>query len=144
MSLMTKYENNTTKYLHELIQLIRLGKSIWFEWVKGTLQGQYSYTSYIMNHVESIMAYTMLFMTLKDCVVVWLQCSSIKTRKKIELCVCVWGGGGWHVKLFTMTVTRFTGPRSAVGNVSGNRCGADCRSRGREFDPSPVPYFRGD
>ena len=23
-------------------------------------------------------------------------------------------------------------------------CEADCRSRGREFDPSPVPYFRGD
>ena len=37
-----------------------------------------------------------------------------------------------------------TGPRSAVGNVSGNRCESDCRSRGREFDPSPVPFFRGD
>ena len=36
------------------------------------------------------------------------------------------------------------GPRSAVGNVSGNRCESDCRSRGREFDPGPVPYFRGD
>ena len=30
-----------------------------------------------------------------------------------------------------------TGPRS-FGNVS------DCRSRGCEFDPGPVPYFRGD
>ena len=37
-----------------------------------------------------------------------------------------------------------TGPRSAVGNVSGYRCMSDCRSRGREFDPGPVPYFRGD
>ena len=37
-----------------------------------------------------------------------------------------------------------TGPRSAVGNVSGNRCKSDCRSRGREFDHGPVPYFRGD
>ena len=37
-----------------------------------------------------------------------------------------------------------TGPRSTVGNVSGNRCESDCRSRGREFDPSPVPYFLGD
>ena len=36
------------------------------------------------------------------------------------------------------------GPRSAVGNVSGYRCVSDCRSRGREFDPGPVPYFRGD
>ena len=37
-----------------------------------------------------------------------------------------------------------TRPRSAVGNVSGYRCVSDCRSRGREFDPGPVPYFRGD
>ena len=37
-----------------------------------------------------------------------------------------------------------TGPRSAVGNVSGYRCVSDCRSRDCEFDPGPVPYFRGD
>ena len=36
------------------------------------------------------------------------------------------------------------GPHSAVGNVSGYRCMSDCRSRGREFDPGPAPYFRGD
>ena len=36
------------------------------------------------------------------------------------------------------------GPRSTVGNVSGYRCVSDCRSRGREFDPGPAPYFRGD
>ena len=36
------------------------------------------------------------------------------------------------------------GPRSAVDSVSGYRCVSDCRSRGREFDPGPVPYFRGD
>ena len=34
--------------------------------------------------------------------------------------------------------------RSAVGNVSGYRCVSDCSSRGHEFDPGPVPYFRGD
>ena len=33
------------------------------------------------------------------------------------------------------------GPHSAVGNVSGSRCESDCRSRGREFDHGPVPYF---
>ena len=33
----------------------------------------------------------------------------------------------------------YTGLRSAVGNVSGYRCVSDCRSRGREFDPGPVP-----
>ena len=32
----------------------------------------------------------------------------------------------------------FTGPHSAVGNLP------DCSSRGREFDPSLVPYFHGD
>ena len=38
----------------------------------------------------------------------------------------------------------YAGPRSAVGNLSGYRCVSDCRSRGREFDPGPAPYFRGD
>ena len=33
---------------------------------------------------------------------------------------------------------------SAVGNVFGNRCVSDCRSRGLEFDSCPGPYFRGD
>ena len=28
--------------------------------------------------------------------------------------------------------------------MSGNRCESDCRSRGREFYPGPVPFFRGD
>ena len=37
-----------------------------------------------------------------------------------------------------------TRPHSAVGNMSGNRCESDCRSRGREFDLFPVPYFRED
>ena len=37
-----------------------------------------------------------------------------------------------------------SGPRSAVRNVSGYRCVSDCISRGREFDPGPVPYFHGD
>ena len=40
--------------------------------------------------------------------------------------------------------TLLAGPRSAVGNVSGYRCVSDCISRGREFDPGPVSYFRGD
>ena len=50
-------------------------------------------------------------------------------------------GSSAATKILTITVT---GPRSAVGNVSGNRYESDCRSRGREFDPGPVPYFRGD
>ena len=35
----------------------------------------------------------------------------------------------------------FTGLRT-ICNVSGNRCESDCRCRGRDFDPGPVPYFR--
>ena len=46
--------------------------------------------------------------------------------------------------LIFLKSTFLTGPRSAVGNVSGNRCESDCRSRGREFDHSPVPYFHGE
>ena len=41
--------------------------------------------------------------------------------------------------VFTLLIQYLnTGSRSAVGNMS------DCRSRGREFDPGPIPYFRGD
>ena len=50
----------------------------------------------------------------------------------------------WPVKTgFTAfySLMSFTGLRSAVGNMSGNRCESDCRSRGSEFDPGPVPYF---
>ena len=54
-------------------------------------------------------------------------------------------------KIFLLTVPSrhffvffYTGPRSAVGNVSGYRCVSDCNSRGREFDPGPIPYFRGN
>ena len=43
-----------------------------------------------------------------------------------------------------LTEKESAGPRSAVGNMSGYRCVSDCRSRGRKFDPGPVPYFRGD
>ena len=28
--------------------------------------------------------------------------------------------------------------------VNSMLCESDCRSRGRKFDPGPVPYFRGD
>ena len=47
-------------------------------------------------------------------------------------------------KFSHFSIKTYTGLRSAVSNVSGNRCESDCRSRGREFDPGPVPYFRGD
>ena len=36
------------------------------------------------------------------------------------------------------------GPHSADSNLSGYRCVFVCRSRGSEFDPRLVPYFRGD
>ena len=44
----------------------------------------------------------------------------------------------YHVVTFPLA-----GPRSAVGSVSVYRCVSEWRSRGREFDPGPVPYFRG-
>ena len=51
---------------------------------------------------------------------------------------------GEYVQEIPQSHTGDTGPHSAVGNVSGYRCVSDCRSRGREFDPGTVPYFRGD
>ena len=49
-----------------------------------------------------------------------------------------------YSRYFEFQGTGLTEPRSAVGNVSGYRCVSDYRSRGGEFDPGPVPYFRGD
>ena len=63
----------------------------------------------------------------------------ILNRVKIDGC-----GQGTVGDMYGVMLDRDAGPRSAVGNVSGYRCVSDCRSRGREFDPSPVPYFRGD
>ena len=51
---------------------------------------------------------------------------------------------GCFFSIFALILTKAAGPRSAVGNVSGYRCVSDCISRGREFEPGPVPYFRGD
>ena len=45
---------------------------------------------------------------------------------------------------FAWTQKRDAGPRSAVGNVSGNRCEPDCRSRGCEIYLGLVRYFRED
>ena len=50
----------------------------------------------------------------------------------------------WNIKSILHCKAACTGPRSTVGNVSGNRCESDCRSSGNDFDPGPVPYFRGN
>ena len=59
---------------------------------------------------------------------------------------CVKQGVAWSGFKLTVRMafrSSLTGLRSSVGNVSGNRCETDCRSRGHEFDRGPVPYFRG-
>ena len=50
----------------------------------------------------------------------------------------------WSIAYIEVSHAILAGPPSTVSNVSGYRCVSDCRSRGREFDPGPVPYFRGD
>ena len=53
----------------------------------------------------------------------------------VDLSVCLsnFALKGYDVEVFVTTI--YTGSRSAVGSES------DCRSRGLEFDPGPVPYF---
>ena len=73
--------------------------------------------------------------------------ASVKSKK---FNVIVLPNSGKNVKLSAKLTsiiyfsTTQQGLCSVVGNVSGNRCESDCRSRGREIDPGPVPYFRGD
>ena len=78
-----------------------------------------------------------------------MRCDVLIKRmlKKKDFCLTLWRI--YHVYMSTLKAFQkhdffFTGPRSAVGNVSGYRCVSDCRSRGREFDPGPVPSFRGE
>ena len=62
------------------------------------------------------------------------------------LIVLVKGPSAWHFHvqvLCEISHELFTGPGSAVSNMSDYRCISDCRSRGCEFDPGLVPYFRG-
>ena len=40
-----------------------------------------------------------------------------------------------------MPKSHVTGPHSTVGNMSGYICESDCRSKGHEFDPSPIHTF---
>ena len=65
-------------------------------------------------------------------------------RKPFTLCITQSLNSQICFHLLYWIALFYTGPRSAVGNVSGYGCVSDCRSRGREFDPGPVPYFRGD
>ena len=70
-----------------------------------------------------------------------LSKNSMKIKTWISLLLCTDMNICCHVSYINMS---YTWPRSAVGNVSGNRCESDCRSRGHKFDSGPVPYFRGD
>ena len=48
------------------------------------------------------------------------------------------------VRIVALSISSHTWLRRAVGNVSGNRCESECRSRDGEFDPGPLSYFCGD
>ena len=60
----------------------------------------------------------------------------ITQRKAAKCCLTI---RGWRRSVGTNLVMVFCNM-----NVSGYRCVSDCRSRGRDFDPGPVPYFFGD
>ena len=76
-------------------------------------------------------------------------CAVVETQMSIQLLFCI-KVNNQMFKLekcfadFNFHGSQHTGPRSAVRNVSGYRCVSDCNSRGRQFDPGPVPYFGGD
>ena len=76
--------------------------------------------------------------TISSSFFLWLQTLGYMTRVGVR--------GQYLGQLLKFKKCRYlnAGPRRAVGNVSGYRCVSDCRSRGREFDPGLVPYFRGD
>ena len=60
-----------------------------------------------------------------------------------------WIKGGFYTfaivpKTIKVSMTRKRHTTGRVSNMSGYRYVSDCRSRGWELDPGPVPYFCGD
>ena len=49
-----------------------------------------------------------------------------------------------YISIAYITMKQEPGRVAQSVTCLGYRCMFDCRSRGREFDPGPVPYFRGD
>ena len=70
---------------------------------------------------------------------IFIPCSMMHTMHGDNYQHCV-----WRDLLAIWLISTIINDGRAVGNVSGYICVSDCRSRGREFDPGPVPYFRGD
>ena len=56
------------------------------------------------------------------------------------MCLVLFRGVAYMLQSSVLEIF-YTGPRSAVSNVSGYRCVSDCRSRGREFDPARYHTF---
>ena len=81
---------------------------------------------------------------LMDFAVTWGLQDSLAVRYKLFQMNTQYDETFVNEQLESLLQTFGAGQRSAVGNASGYRCVSDCRSRGREFDPGPVPYFRGD
>ena len=82
-------------------------------------------------------------------------------REKHHLCrlknptvIYIWLLVGFHPETWSVQSTpadnaregvrQYIGKESNVSNASDCRYVTDCRSRGRMFDPGPVPYFSGD
>ena len=121
-----------------------------------------SNASIVNNCIIDLMIICVLYVLCLSCLRVCslLPCGHLKGRADLLALVCdiycdvvtfPFGilGQVWYLIVAILILAAFltlllTRQRSAVVNVSGYRCVSDCRSRGGEFDPSPVPYFHGD
>ena len=70
----------------------------------------------------------------------WSVARTNWSDKRLTSFMCKLPGLNWSIIRMNWLDRRLT----SVGNVSGNRCESDCRSRGRKFNFGPVPYFGGD
>ena len=108
--------------------------------LKMFLRSLYSPLNFVFLHIS----WTIWLIFIKLHQTVSLSEPMTQVCRLIEVNVTHQGNGIYPSISCRLHIWSYTGPRSAVGNVSGYRCVSDCRSRGREFDPGPVPYFRGD
>ena len=66
-------------------------------------------------------------------------CTRVMALYLHQFCFC---SGLFHLKMVPRGEGTLKFDHPAESNFC--LCVSDCRSRGREFDPGPVPYFRGD
>ena len=88
-------------------------------------QATFRYVHNVFRYVHNVFRYAQIYFVM--CIMYFVMCKMYFVMCKIYFVMCIMYFV-MHKLYFVMCI--MTGPRSAVGNVSGYRYVSDCRSRG--------------